>query len=172
MKKLLVVVGMMLAAGMTAQADVVALPKKVPAKPASEALSKVGKYESGQWVYQYGEQTGWHSKSVYWGGSLAYAGQAVQPHDKQTCILTPWGWLRWTNTSKSEVGCLWMPVPTGEIPAVDLRLPDPVKETESFARSQQTPAPVAPVIAEKVLQDANTAKQQAIEEELQRRQVK
>ncbi len=172
MKKLLLVVWMMMAAGMAAHADEIAVSKKTPAQAASEPLSGAGKYESDQWAYQYGEQTGWKSKHVYRGGSLTFAGQAVQPHDRQTCILTPWGWLRWTNTSKSEVGCLWMPLPAGEVPAADLRLPDPTKEPKAFARSQQPPAPLAPADVNERLQDANTAKQQAIEEELRRRQAR
>jgi hypothetical protein len=80
--------------------------------------------------------------------------------------------LRWKNTGKRRVGCLWMPVPAGEVPAADLRLPDPAEEPEAFARSQEPPPPLAPADADQRLQDANTAKQQAIEEELRRRQAR
>jgi hypothetical protein len=65
-----------------------------------------------------------------------------------------------------------MPVPAGEVPAADLRLPDPAEEPEAFARSQEPPPPLAPADADQRLQDANTAKQQAIEEELRRRQAR
>lgn len=161
--------------------------KRVPlaAKPASEPLTIAGTYESGDWTYRYDERTSWRSaaidelarlghdvgrtpKNVYKGGGLAYAGVVVRPDDKQTCILTPWGWLRWINTSRSGVGCLWIPEPEGDTPAADQRLPDPIREPEAFARSQRPPAPVDPATAKKMAQDMNDAKQRAIEEERRR----